>query len=79
MLRAMAAMVAVLVPAAACAQPPASGSERIRAGFGAGLLERVQPHAGLEHAHDLGHMFGTAMEALRVDDLRHEHAVGQRG
>ena len=42
------------------------------------LLEGVELHAGVEHAHHVRHVVEPAVEALGVEDLRHQHAVGQR-
>ena len=45
---------------------------------GCGRAERRLGHAGLEDAHHRRHVVEPAVHALGVEDLRHEHAVGQR-
>ncbi len=69
----------VLISAPTCAAAAhcgrSQGSERIRTGFGTCL---APPVAGVEHAHHVRHVVGAAVEALRIEDLRHQRAIGQR-
>eukprot|EP01137_Pigoraptor_chileana_P012682 Opistho-2@65302 len=62
---------------------PSPQSGRSQSSFSIGALRRMRPGKGVQrhavgmHPHHLGHVFEPAVEALRIEDLRHQHAVRQ--